>query len=101
MPVVTTLHTVPREPRADQRRVMQELISLSTRVVVMTKLGRRMLRETYDAPPEKIDLIAHGIPDVGFVDPTYSAVAWRTPPRQYGAWETVAGNITEGLVARG
>ncbi len=28
-------------------------------------------------------------------------VAWRTPPRQYGAWETVAGNITEGLAARG
>ncbi len=28
-------------------------------------------------------------------------VAWRTPPRTYGAWETVAGNITEGLVARG
>ena len=30
-----------------------------------------------------------------------SPVAWRTPPKQYGAWETVAGNITEGLVARG
>src|SRR5450432_4027113 len=30
-----------------------------------------------------------------------SPVAWRTPPRQYGAWETVAGNITEGLVSRG
>jgi glycosyltransferase involved in cell wall biosynthesis len=30
-----------------------------------------------------------------------SPVAWRTPPRRYGAWETVAGNITEGLVARG
>jgi glycosyltransferase involved in cell wall biosynthesis len=28
-------------------------------------------------------------------------VAWRTPPEHYGAWETVAGNITEGLVARG
>jgi glycosyltransferase involved in cell wall biosynthesis len=28
-------------------------------------------------------------------------VAWRTPPRQYGAWETVASNIAEGLVARG
>jgi glycosyltransferase involved in cell wall biosynthesis len=28
-------------------------------------------------------------------------VAWRTPPRHYGAWETVAGNIAEGLVARG
>jgi glycosyltransferase involved in cell wall biosynthesis len=30
-----------------------------------------------------------------------SPVAWRTPPREYGAWETVASNITEGLVARG
>ncbi len=30
-----------------------------------------------------------------------SPVAWRTPPRQYGAWETVASNVTEGLVARG
>jgi len=30
-----------------------------------------------------------------------SPIAWRTPPRQYGAWETVAGNIAEGLVARG
>ncbi|MGH7099507.1 MAG: glycosyltransferase family 4 protein [Stellaceae bacterium] len=30
-----------------------------------------------------------------------SPVAWRTPPRQYGAWETVASNVTEGLVSRG
>jgi len=30
-----------------------------------------------------------------------SPVAWRTPPRQYGAWETVASNLTEGLVAHG
>src|SRR5579871_5331195 len=71
MPVVTTLHTVLGEPRADQRRVMQELISLSTRVVVMVERGREMLQETYQAPLAKIDLIAHGIPDVGFVDPTY------------------------------
>ncbi|MCK5268838.1 MAG: glycosyltransferase family 4 protein [Spirochaetes bacterium] len=30
-----------------------------------------------------------------------SPVAWRTPPRAYGAWETVVSNLTEGLVARG
>ncbi|MGD0299876.1 MAG: glycosyltransferase family 4 protein [Bryobacteraceae bacterium] len=71
MPVVTTLHTVLRDPRPEQRRVMQELISLSTRLVVMVERGRTMLEEIYDAPPAKIDLIAHGIPDVGFVDPTY------------------------------
>jgi glycosyltransferase involved in cell wall biosynthesis len=71
MPVVTTLHTVLRDPSADQRRVMQGLISLSTRLVVMAERGRQMLQEIYQAPPAKIDLIPHGIPDVGFVDPTY------------------------------
>src|SRR5258706_1489399 len=71
MPVVTTLHTVLKEPKADQRRVMQELISLSTKLVVMAERGRQMLLEIYQAPPAKIDLIPHGMPDVGFVDPTY------------------------------
>lgn len=71
MPVVTTLHTVLKEPRADQKRAMRELISLSTRVVVMAERGRQMLEDIYGAPSAKIDVIAHGIPDVGFVDPTY------------------------------
>jgi len=71
MPIVTTLHTVLREPKADQRRVMEGLISLSTRLVVMADRGRQMLQQIYQAPPAKIDLIPHGIPDVGFVDPTY------------------------------
>ena len=48
---------------------MQELISLSTRVVVMAERGREMLQDIYQAPADKIDLIAHGIPDVAFVDP--------------------------------
>lgn len=71
MPVVTTLHTVLREPNADQRRVMEGLIRLSTRLVVMAERGREMLQDIYKAPPNKIDVIPHGIPDVGFVDPTY------------------------------
>ena len=71
MPVVTTLHTVLREPRADQRRVMKELLSLSTRVVVMTERGRQMFQEIYEAPAAKIDLIPHGIPDMPFVDPNF------------------------------
>ena len=37
----------------------------------MAERGRQMLQDIYEAPPAKIDLIAHGIPDVGFVDPTY------------------------------
>ena len=30
-----------------------------------------------------------------------SPVAWRTPPRNYGAWETVAFNIAKGMTALG
>ena len=70
-PVVTTLHTVLLKPNADQHRVMQELIAHSTRLVVMTERGRTILQEVYQAPPAKIDLIPHGIPDVPFVAPDY------------------------------
>ena len=30
-----------------------------------------------------------------------STIAWRTPPRHYGPWETVVSLLTEGLLARG
>src|SRR5256886_3904612 len=72
MPVLTTLHTVLLEPNPDQRRVMQELITRSTRLLVMAERGRQMLQEIYHAPPAKIDLIPHGIPDIPFVDPNRS-----------------------------
>src|SRR5580692_6847790 len=71
MPIVTTLHTVLREPNTDQRRVMRDLIRLSTRLVVMSERGREFLRDVYRAPTEKIDQIAHGIPDMPFADPNY------------------------------
>ncbi len=71
MPIVTTLHTVLREPNDEQRRVMRELIRLSTRLVVMSERGREFLRDIYHAPENKIDLIPHGIPDMPFADPNY------------------------------
>ena len=69
MPVVTTLHTILREPNADQRRVLMLLTDLSARVVVMTERARMFLREIYDVPDAKVDLIPHGIPDTPFVEP--------------------------------
>ena len=69
MPIVTTFHTLLYEPKADQRRVMEELVARSTRLVVMTERGRKMLLELYQAPPTKVTVIPHGIPDVPFVDP--------------------------------
>ena len=66
VPVVTTLHTVLLKPNADQYRVMQRLIALSSRLVVMTERGRTILRQVYQVPPARIDLIPHGIPDTEF-----------------------------------
>src|SRR5256714_445420 len=71
IPVVTTLHTILEQPQADQRRVLQEIARLSSRVVVMTERALRMLREIYRVPKEKVDLIPHGIPDMPFVDPNF------------------------------
>src|ERR1700722_13571209 len=71
MPIVTTLHTILREPNTEQRRVMRELLRISTRLVVMSERGREFLREIYHAPDNKVDLIPHGIPDMPFADPNY------------------------------
>lgn len=64
MPVVTTLHTVLSNPSSLQRSIMTELITLSTRLIVMTERSRKTLESTYGVPSDQIDLIAHGIPDV-------------------------------------
>jgi glycosyltransferase involved in cell wall biosynthesis len=69
MPVVTTLHTVLERPAAAQRAVMQRIVQASSKVVVMANKGRELLRNVYDVPDDKIEVIAHGIPDVAFAGP--------------------------------
>jgi glycosyltransferase involved in cell wall biosynthesis len=71
MPVVTTLHTVLREPDAAQRNVMEELAGRSDRLVVMARKGAEILRDAYGIPGTKIDIIPHGIPDMPFVDSSF------------------------------
>ncbi|MFH1022229.1 MAG: glycosyltransferase family 4 protein [Planctomycetota bacterium] len=71
MPVVTTLHTILREPDPHQHRVMKELAQLSDRVVTMARTGADFLRNIYGVPEDKIDFIPHGIPDLPFVDPNF------------------------------
>jgi glycosyltransferase involved in cell wall biosynthesis len=71
MPVVTTLHTVLKEPDANQRLVLEEITRLSDRVVVMSQQAAQLLREVYAVQEEKIDIIPHGVPDFQFMDPNY------------------------------
>jgi glycosyltransferase involved in cell wall biosynthesis len=69
IPVVTTLHTVLRQPDLDQRTVMQQIVAYSDRLVVMSEYSSRVLQDVFGVPNEKIDLIPHGIPDLPFVEP--------------------------------
>jgi glycosyltransferase involved in cell wall biosynthesis len=71
MPIVTTLHTILRDPDQHQRRVLEEVAALSDRLVVMTRRGAEFLEEIYHVVPDKIDIIPHGIPDIPFVDPSF------------------------------
>jgi hypothetical protein len=71
MPVVTTLHTLLREPSAAQRKVMDELANRSDRLVVMTRNGADILRDTYGVPDAKVDIVPHGIPDQPFIESSF------------------------------
>ncbi|MGA2355128.1 MAG: glycosyltransferase family 4 protein [Terriglobales bacterium] len=71
MPVVTTLHTVLREPDPSQLMVMQEIAELSDRLIVMSQLSSQFLQEIFKVPGSKIDMVPHGVPDLPFLDPNF------------------------------
>ncbi len=71
MPLVTTLHTVLREPDKNQRAVLVEIAAISDRLIVMSEHAAHLLEEIYKVPREKIDVVPHGVPDLPFMDPNY------------------------------
>jgi glycosyltransferase involved in cell wall biosynthesis len=71
MPVVTTLHTLLREPDAEQLRVMEEIAELSDRLIVMSQLSSQFLQEIFKVPSSKIDMVPHGVRDLPFLDPNF------------------------------
>ncbi len=72
MPIVTTLHTILKDPTPEQKRVLKKVAKLSDRLVSISQHGVDFLRDIYGIPPEKTDLIPHGVPDIPFVDPNFS-----------------------------
>jgi glycosyltransferase involved in cell wall biosynthesis len=71
MPIVTTLHTVLKEPPLEYRDVMYKLANLSDKLIVMSQRARDFLNDVYAVPEEKIVFIHHGIPDMPFIDPNF------------------------------
>ena len=71
MPVVTTLHTVLKDPAPEYLEVMRKLSDLSDKLIVMSWKAFDFLKDIYGLPEEKIAFIHHGIPDTPFIDPNF------------------------------
>ena len=66
-PIITTLHTILQDPPPDARRVMDEVLELSDLVVVLARVGSKILEEVHDTLPFKVRYIPHGCPNVPFI----------------------------------
>jgi glycosyltransferase involved in cell wall biosynthesis len=67
MPIVTTLHTILKDPTDKEKHIIMQLAELSDRLVVMSERSVDFLRNIYQVAEEKIVLIHHGIPDVPLI----------------------------------
>ncbi|KON29419.1 hypothetical protein AC482_06525 [miscellaneous Crenarchaeota group-15 archaeon DG-45] len=66
-PVVSTLHTLLTEPVPEARRVMRGIISRSDYVIVMARVGMRILEQRYETLSDRARYIPHGCPNVPFI----------------------------------
>lgn len=60
VPMIVVLHTVPLDPTANQRFVLESLGHRADRLVVMTEAAKARLLALFDVSPDKVATIAHG-----------------------------------------
>ncbi|MHC4110840.1 MAG: glycosyltransferase family 4 protein [Planctomycetota bacterium] len=70
-PIITTLHTLLDDPDPAYHKSLVDVCKVSYKVITMNERGLTMLRDIYGISGKKVELIAHGIPDLPFVDSNY------------------------------
>lgn len=65
-PVITTMHTIIREPEPHYRIATEKLIAHSEKLIVMSQIAVDVLKGVYNVPEDKIQIIFHGMPDYPF-----------------------------------
>jgi glycosyltransferase involved in cell wall biosynthesis len=65
-PVITTMHTIIREPELEYRISTEKLIRYSEKLVVMSQTAVDMLKDVYEVAEDKIEVVFHGLPDYPF-----------------------------------
>ena len=61
IPLVTTFHTVLRDPPTGLRQIVQEISAISSRVVVTIESAAKILEKHFDVDADKIVVIPHGV----------------------------------------
>lgn len=67
-PVVVTLHTVLESPDADQRAVIDGLVTRAAKLIVMAEKGREILERVHGVASDRIAVVPHGVPDRPLLD---------------------------------
>ncbi len=62
-PFILITHTVLPVPSKRQKQILNDLCQRTAGIVCMTRLSAELLIELYEAPPELITVIAHGVPE--------------------------------------
>lgn len=66
LPLITTIHSSPDDPRSSHGRILKKIIAKSQAVTVMINQSRKKLVKDYGVPTQKIVVIPHGIPDLTY-----------------------------------
>ncbi|WAM33007.1 glycosyltransferase family 4 protein [Caldicellulosiruptor morganii] len=61
-PIITTFHTVLKNPTAKQFEILKKLADASYKVITMAKTTKEILMDVYDVEEEKIEVVHHGVP---------------------------------------
>jgi len=68
-PSVATLHTVLEHPTPSQHRILSQLVGMADATVVMSVSAARLLTRAYGIDPARVEIVAHGVPDLPLVAP--------------------------------
>jgi glycosyltransferase involved in cell wall biosynthesis len=69
LPLVTTLHAVPRHPTPGQHRIITSLVAESDAIVVLSTTAASVLARAFGVDPTQIEVVPHGVPNLPLVDP--------------------------------
>ncbi|MEM4390792.1 MAG: glycosyltransferase family 4 protein [Candidatus Diapherotrites archaeon] len=64
--MITTMHTVLKNPKSEMKQVVRGISEYSEKIVVMTNTAKELLEKNYKIDGSKIEVIYHGVPSMVF-----------------------------------